>query len=587
MRENLLTLGLKGILMPVYDRREKIDTLVNKRGYATVSELAEQFQVSEMTIRRDLDRLDEQKRIQRTFGGAAALGTNQPDSRSDEELSFSTKPEGKLVDRVDVLVASSVNTKYDDLLVERFSKKHIPVLAESLELPRTATFVAIDNQRAGLELGRWAGCYALEQCDGKAVILDLTYQLSNTQMRSRSFILGVKEIIPEAKECLSLNAQSRFETAYQLTHDALTVHKDINLIFAINDITALGAVHACRDLQIDPNEIIVLPFGLEGDTFKDALFKGGYCRAGLAMFPEIVGPVCVEAAILAFNRKPLPAQIVTPYKLLTRESLTQWYTREETGWKLRMDTVWDQLELPLDIVTSEPALERKLPENIGFIVPFMEHEWYQNLAKTMSSYARQLGIQVEIVDVDKDLANELDVRRREIAHQAAAVVETGDVLILDEGQLAVYLSEELTNHDGITVITNSIQVFNILKHNPEIILILTGGAYRRSGQVLEGPTAEGALAELRADKLFLTVAGISFNFGLSHTNISDVTIKKAMIHSAREVILLADHTFFEQEATIQVAPLSFVHHLITDDALPASTRLELSEAGIQVSLAGI
>jgi DeoR/GlpR family transcriptional regulator of sugar metabolism len=57
-----------------------------------------------------------------------------------------------------------------------------------------------------------------------------------------------------------------------------------------------------------------------------------------------------------------------------------------------------------------------------------------------------------------------------------------------------------------------------------------------------------------------------------------------MIRSAREVILLADHTSFGGEAGIQVAPLKVVHILITDDALPPSTRLDISKAGIQITL---
>jgi DeoR family fructose operon transcriptional repressor len=60
-----------------------------------------------------------------------------------------------------------------------------------------------------------------------------------------------------------------------------------------------------------------------------------------------------------------------------------------------------------------------------------------------------------------------------------------------------------------------------------------------------------------------------------------------MIRSAREVILLADHTFFGEESVIQVAPATVVNKLITDDALPASVRLELSKLGIQVALASI
>jgi len=36
---------------------------------------------------------------------------------------------------------------------------------------------------------------------------------------------------------------------------------------------------------------------------------------------------------------------------------------------------------------------------------------------------------------------------------------------------------------------------------------------------------------------------------------------------------------------VQVAPLTVVHRLITDDALPASVRLDLSKLGIQIILA--
>ena len=36
---------------------------------------------------------------------------------------------------------------------------------------------------------------------------------------------------------------------------------------------------------------------------------------------------------------------------------------------------------------------------------------------------------------------------------------------------------------------------------------------------------------------------------------------------------------------VQATPLNVVHKVITDDALPASVRLDLSKAGIQIILA--
>jgi DeoR/GlpR family transcriptional regulator of sugar metabolism len=170
---------------------------------------------------------------------------------------------------------------------------------------------------------------------------------------------------------------------------------------------------------------------------------------------------------------------------------------------------------------------------------------------------------------------------------AAEQVRPGDVLLIEHGQINTYLAEELAaaTPKNITVITNSISVFEILRNLSNITLILTGGLLPYSGDILLGPTAIGALKELRADKLFLAVTGISLDFGLSHTSLEEVAVKQAMIKAAREIILLADHTKFGQESVVQVARTNVVNKLITDNALPASTRLELTKLGIDILLA--
>jgi DeoR family fructose operon transcriptional repressor len=243
------------------------------------------------------------------------------------------------------------------------------------------------------------------------------------------------------------------------------------------------------------------------------------------------------------------------------------------------------LSIPLEINPLKPKADRPLPRRLGFVVPFSEHEWYKNLIASMHDYASQLKIEFEVVDAEENQKDEIDFRRRQIARVAAQQVQPGEVILIDGGPIANYLAEILVEKQSMTIITNSISVFDILKQNPKNILVLTGGAYRSSSQMLVGPTAEGALRELRADKLFLMVSGITLNFGLSHTNISEVTMKQAMIRSAREVILLADHSFFGQESVIQVANLNVVNKVITDDALPASVRLDLMKLGIQIILA--
>jgi DeoR family fructose operon transcriptional repressor len=315
------------------------------------------------------------------------------------------------------------------------------------------------------------------------------------------------------------------------------------------------------------------------------------------MFPEIVSLVCIDAAIGAHMGSTLLDEYITPHVVLTSQTLPSYYARTPQGWRLNWEAVSERMTLPVSVSQPAAASQKQRPEKgtrsgqpgglvqIGLIVPFSEHEWYQELTLYLKEYADQRGACLRIIDAEQNVQEEVELRRRAIARMGASLVEAGDVILVDGGPIGVYLAEALRPKVDITVITNSMDVFNTLNPCPGIILISTGGAVRYSSQMLVGPTAESALKELRADKLFLTVPGITLDFGLSHTNISEVTVKQAMIRSARQVILLADHTSFTTESIIQVAPLSVVDVLITDDALPPGTRLNLAKSGVRLILA--
>ncbi|MFC5530179.1 DeoR/GlpR family DNA-binding transcription regulator [Cohnella yongneupensis] len=63
--------------MLVAERYERIVGLVNERGSIRVSELSELCQVTEETIRRDLDRLEQGGRLRRSHGGAVSIKDSQ------------------------------------------------------------------------------------------------------------------------------------------------------------------------------------------------------------------------------------------------------------------------------------------------------------------------------------------------------------------------------------------------------------------------------------------------------------------------------------------------------------------------------
>lgn len=74
-----------GESVPAAVRRQRMLELIGREGFARVTDLGEAFRVSEVTIRSDLDLLDEQRAIRRVHGGAVLRGAGEPHEASFEE----------------------------------------------------------------------------------------------------------------------------------------------------------------------------------------------------------------------------------------------------------------------------------------------------------------------------------------------------------------------------------------------------------------------------------------------------------------------------------------------------------------------
>lgn len=71
--------------MKVEKRWAKIEQILNISGSASIQELAEQLNVSETTIRRDLVKMEEQNIIKRLWGGASVLDASTNDTRNFQD----------------------------------------------------------------------------------------------------------------------------------------------------------------------------------------------------------------------------------------------------------------------------------------------------------------------------------------------------------------------------------------------------------------------------------------------------------------------------------------------------------------------
>lgn len=169
---------------------------------------------------------------------------------------------------------------------------------------------------------------------------------------------------------------------------------------------------------------------------------------------------------------------------------------------------------------------------------------------------------------------------------AAEMVADGDSIALDIGTTTLEVARALTGRRNLTVLTPSLHIANIFLNHPEVRLIVTGGIARPVEGSLVGELARNAFKRLYVDRLFLGVACVDADHGLSEFNWDDALIKQAMIESAREVVLVVDSGKFGKVAFAHVADFSQVHKVVTDREPPEDMRDRLREAGVSLIVAG-
>jgi len=174
--------------------------------------------------------------------------------------------------------------------------------------------------------------------------------------------------------------------------------------------------------------------------------------------------------------------------------------------------------------------------------------------------------------------------KRRIGAKAAGFIEDGDTIFLDGGSTTEEVAGMLPGM-RIKVITNGLNIANILSHAEGVELILTGGNMYGAGQIMLGPIAEQTISHLKADKAFISVEGID-NECVSNSNNLVIGTERAMMQRAGKVFVLADHSKFGLRALARLSPLDAIDCVITDRKIKSSKLNFLRRKRIEVIQAG-
>ena len=187
---------------------------------------------------------------------------------------------------------------------------------------------------------------------------------------------------------------------------------------------------------------------------------------------------------------------------------------------------------------------------------------------------------------DPTLREKEKLHRREklrIAAAAAAIVQEGQVVILDSGTTTTAIARALRTFHNLTIVTNALNIATELT-GADVEVILTGGTLRKNSFSLVGPIAEDTLRRLNADILFLGVDGFDVHYGLSTPNLLEAKVNRVMVEIAKKVVAVCDASKFGRRSLSLIVAPTGLQQVITDHGVPKSDLKALKKAGIEVTL---
>lgn len=157
--------------------------------------------------------------------------------------------------------------------------------------------------------------------------------------------------------------------------------------------------------------------------------------------------------------------------------------------------------------------------------------------------------------------------KQRIAEAASKMISPGESIFLDSGSTTFFLAKLLSGIGRLTVVTNSLDIAYSIKLGAASTMIVTGGIRRDGFSVLTGNIAEELTRGMCVDISFLGTDAIDVERGLYNSNVSEIVMKRSILKSGRQKVLLSDHSKFETKALIKVCDVEDLDVVITDAGL--------------------
>ncbi len=205
-----------------------------------------------------------------------------------------------------------------------------------------------------------------------------------------------------------------------------------------------------------------------------------------------------------------------------------------------------------------------------------------HLTRVHGGAVLQSGVANTAYEARKNIAR---AAKQAIGRACAGQIPDGASLFINIGTTTEEVARALARRRDILVITNNLNVANIMAANPDCGVMVTGGMLRRSDGGLVGESTLDMVQQFKADYAVIGVSAIDEDGSLLDFDYREVRVAQAIIANARQVFLVADATKLDRSAPVRIGHMRDIDAFFTDRPLPAPLAQICAQHGVDIHIA--
>ncbi|MBK5934457.1 DeoR family transcriptional regulator [Rhodovulum imhoffii] len=173
--------------------------------------------------------------------------------------------------------------------------------------------------------------------------------------------------------------------------------------------------------------------------------------------------------------------------------------------------------------------------------------------------------------------------KADIARRCARDIPENTSLFLNIGTSTEAVARELLHHRNMLVVTNNMNVANILVANPDCEILVAGGTLRRADGGLVGNLTAETIRQFKFDLAVIGCSAIDEDGDMLDFDIQEVNVSRTILRQSRRAFLVADSSKFQRTAPARIGALSELDGFYTDRPPPATVARRCADWGLHVA----